>query len=85
MENLNTSNASVKAKKIMKSSMHNSINGRDIGEKISSTYEGIKEQVSGATRTSVSFVKKYPLRTLAGVAAVGIAAGIYLRSRKNIE
>ena len=55
-----------------------------ISDKMMSTYEDIKDQVSNAASTSVSFVKKYPLYTLAGVAAVGIAARLYLRSRKSV-
>jgi LPXTG-motif cell wall-anchored protein len=93
MANVNTA-SSPKAKKILKTSMMNSIDGMDISsessslvsgftKKLGSTYEDIKEGVSSATDSSVSFVKKYPLYTIAGIAAVGLAAGFYLKSRKN--
>lgn len=42
-------------------------------------YEDVRERAEDALDASVDFVKKYPLYTVAGAAAVGFIAGALIR------
>jgi ElaB/YqjD/DUF883 family membrane-anchored ribosome-binding protein len=44
---------------------------------------GMKRQVRNAADTSVSLAKKYPIYTLAGIAAIGISIGLMIRNRAS--
>lgn len=51
--------------------------------RLQSVYESAKAQAQDAIDASEDFVKKYPLYTVAGIAAVGLLAGILIaRSRR---
>jgi hypothetical protein len=55
----------------------------NVRENIINQYEDLKDQVSDVTETSISFVKKYPLYTLAGALAIGVVTAMVIRGRKE--
>jgi ElaB/YqjD/DUF883 family membrane-anchored ribosome-binding protein len=46
-------------------------------------YETARERAEDALDVSVDFVKKHPISTIAGAAAIGLVAGLLLRGRRD--
>jgi len=46
-------------------------------------YETARERAEDALDVSVDFVKRHPLSTIAGAAAIGLVAGLILRGRRD--
>ena len=56
-----------------------------VTDQIRDRYEDLIDNVTETGKTSVSFIKKYPLYTLASVVAIGAAATLYLKSRRSSQ
>jgi ElaB/YqjD/DUF883 family membrane-anchored ribosome-binding protein len=70
-----------KKKNTLASQQHKDL--ESMTDQIRDRYEDLIENASETSKSSVSFIKKYPFYALASVVAIGAAATIYLKSRRS--